>query len=171
MSQTFLAELAGLTALALCIAAFASKKDDRLLIILILGNAAFAVQFFLSGGLVAGAVSSLVVLRIFLARRFARHAGVMAAFALTTCLVAAATWQGTADLAPVLAGLVGTYAMFMLRGIPMRAMLAVAALFWMCANFFAGSTGALLAEGLIFFTNIITIIRLKVGSFARRATG
>lgn len=176
MSSSLLAEIAGLVALALCIAAFASKKDDRLLVILILGNVAFAAQFFLSGGLVAGAVSSLVVVRILLARRYKGNARVMSVFLLATGLVVAWTWQGPSDLAPIMAGAVGTYAMFMLQGIPMRALLAIAALFWMIANYVSGSMGAFVAEGLVFMTNLITMVRLwrdtpKSGPKSRAETG
>ena len=168
MSQSLLAEVAGLVALALCITAFASKKDDRLLIILILGNVAFAAQFFMSGGLVAGAVSSLVVMRILLVRRLKGNVPVMAGFLLATILVAAWTWQGPWDLAPTFAGVIGTYAMFMLRGIPMRVMLAAAAVSWMVANYFNGSMGAFLAEGVILITNLTTIYRLSLDERASR---
>ena len=61
---------------------------------------------------------------------------------------------------PLLAGLVGTYAMFMLDGIPMRLLLAIGAGCWMLANYLSGSVGALIAEGLILVTNAVTILRL-----------
>ena len=160
MTLPILGQIVGLIALGLCIAAFASKRDDRLLLILILANMAFAGQFFLLGGWVAGAISCLIVLRILLVRRYKRNRAVMATMLAATGLVAALTWQGPADVVPLLAGLIGTWAMFMLDGIPMRALLAVAAACWMLANYLTGSLGALAAEGLILMTNAITIYRL-----------
>ncbi|HSM40221.1 MAG TPA: YgjV family protein [Afifellaceae bacterium] len=161
MTQPILGQIVGLVALGLCIVAFAHKRDDRLLVILILANAAFAGQFFLLGGWVAGAVSSLIVLRILLVRRFKENRLVMAAMLGATALVASVTWQGPADIVPLVAGLVGTYAMFMLHGIPMRLLLAVAGACWMLANYLTGSLGAFAAEGLILVTNAVTIVRIR----------
>ncbi len=160
MTLPLLGQVVGLMALALCIAAFASKRDDRLLAILIFANVAFAVQFFLMGGLVAGAISSLIVVRIALVRRFKRDARVMAAMLAATVAVAAPAWSGPADLVPLAAGLIGTYAMFMTDGIAMRLLLAGGAACWMAANWLSGSAGAFAAEALILVTNAVTIARL-----------
>lgn len=160
MTQPLLGQLVGLVALALCIAAFANKRDDRLLVILVFANVAFAVQFLLLGGWVAGSISSLIVVRILLVRRYKRSRLVMSAMLAATGLVAGLAWQGPLDAVPLLAGLVGTYAMFMLDGIPMRLLLAVGAACWMLANHLTGSLGALLAESLILVTNAATIVRM-----------
>lgn len=161
--------------MGLCIAAFANKRDDRLLLILILANIAFAAQFFLLGGWVAGAISSLIVLRIILVRRFKGNSLIMSAMLAATAFVALLTWQGPMDAVPVVAGLIGTYAMFMLHGIYMRALLAVAGACWMLANYFTGSLGAFVAEGLILVTNAVTIYRIyrdgRVPSRARALDG
>lgn len=155
-----LGQIAGFLALALCVAAFLSKDDDQLLAVLILGNVAFAVQFAFFGAWVASAISALIILRIYLARRFPRHLWVALAMVLSTIAVAAVTWQGPADIFPLVAGIVGTVAMFMFRGIPMRLGLVVAGLCWIVTNALIGSIGALAAEALILLTNLATIIRL-----------
>ena len=160
MTQAVIGQIVGLVALGLCIAAFANKRDDRLLLILVLANVAFAVQFLLLGGWVAGAISGLIVLRILLVRRFKKNWLVMGTMLAATGLVAFLTWQGPPDAVPLLAGLIGTYAMFMLSGIPMRVLLAIAAACWMLANYLSGSIGALIAEGLILVTNSFTIFRI-----------
>ncbi|MGM0559993.1 MAG: YgjV family protein [Pseudomonadota bacterium] len=162
MIQPIIGQIVGLMALGLCIAAFANKRDDRLLLTLILANVAFATQFFLLGGWVAGAISCLIVLRILLVRRFKRNWFVMGAMLAATGLAAFLTWQGPLDTIPLLAGLIGTYAMFMLDGIPMRVLLAFAATCWLLANYLTGSFGAFIAEGLILITNAITIYRLHL---------
>ncbi|WP_245409841.1 YgjV family protein [Pararhizobium haloflavum] len=159
MHQT-IGELVGLIALLLCIAAFASKDDDRLLTILIAANVAFAVQFAAFGAFVASAISAVIILRIVLARRFPGSRTATGAILVLTAAVAALTWSSPIDIFPLTAGLIGTYAMFMLRGIPMRLGLAAAATCWAITNFLAGSMGALAAETLVLATNVVTIVRL-----------
>lgn len=169
MSLPLLGQFVGLLALGLCLAAFASTRDDRLLVILIFANIAFAVQFFLLGGVVAGAISTLIVLRIWLVRRYKGNARIMAAMLAATVLVAVPGWQGPADAVPLAAGLIGTFAMFMLRGIPMRVGLAAGAACWMAANYLSGSVGAMVAEALILATNAVTIARMaRAGPGAAR---
>src|SRR5690606_35311249 len=160
LDHLLLGQIAGFLALALCVVAVMSKDDDRLLAVLILGNIAFAVQCALFGAWVAAAISALIILRIYLARRFPRHLGAALAMVLAAIVVAAATWQGPTDVFPLTAGIVGTIAMFMFRGIPMRLGLVLAGLGWIITNALIGSIGALAAEALILATNLTTIIRL-----------
>ncbi|MHA6692936.1 YgjV family protein [Devosia sp. A449] len=153
----------GLLALVFCVAAFASRSDDRLLAILILGNIAFAIQFALFGSWVASGVSAVIILRILLARRMpGSWTGMLATFAVTGT-VAAVTWATPMDAFPLAAGLIGTYAMFMLRGIPMRLALAAAGLCWIATNLLIGSVGALAAEAFILAANLLTITRIARG--------
>lgn len=156
-----LGQSVSLVALALCLVAFASKRDDRLFVLLIFANVAFAAQFALFESWVAAGISALIVLRIALVRRFPRNLRLMTAMLLATLAVAALTWSGPQDIPALTAGLLGTWGMFMLSGIPMRLTLAVAALCWVVSNLLAGSIGGTLAESLIFVTNMITVLRLR----------
>lgn len=156
-----LGQSVSLVALALCLVAFASKRDDRLFVLLIFANVAFAAQFALFESWVAAGISALIVLRIALVRRFPRNLRLMTAMLLATLAVAALTWSGPQDIPALTAGLLGTWGMFMLSGIPMRLTLAVAALCWVVSNLLAGSIGGTLAESLIFVTNVITVLRLR----------
>lgn len=150
-----------LVALALCLVAFASKRDDKLFVLLIFANIAFAAQFALFESWVAAGISALIVLRIALVRRFPRNLLLMTAMLLATLAVAALTWSGPQDIPALAAGLLGTWGMFMLTGIAMRLTLAVAALCWVISNLLAGSIGGTLAESMIFVTNVITVLRLR----------
>ncbi|WP_069384441.1 YgjV family protein [Halomonas caseinilytica] len=156
-----LGQAVSFTALALCIVAFSSKRDDRLFVILVFANVAFAAQFALFQSWVASGISALIVLRIVLARRYPRHTGIMATVLIATLAIAALTWSGPEDIPALAAGLLGTYGMFMLRGIAMRALLASAAFCWIISNLLAGSIGGTIAETLIFLTNVVTMWRLK----------
>ncbi|RAR59814.1 inner membrane protein [Onishia taeanensis] len=160
-----------LVALALCLVAFASKRDDKLFVLLLFANVAFAAQFALFGSWVAAGISALIVLRIALVRRFPRNVRLMLGMLLATLAVAMLTWSGPRDIPAVAAGLLGTWGMFMLRGIAMRAALAVAALCWVASNLLAGSIGGTIAESLIFVTNVITIIRLRRDAHLRYIHG
>lgn len=157
----FAGQAAGLAALALCIAGFASRKDDRLMVLLILANVAFAIQFAMFSSWTAAALSLLVILRISLARRYRGSWLAMLAVLGISGVAAWLTWQGPVDLFAMTAMLLGTVGMFMLRGIPMRVMLGAAAVAWMLNHLAIGSVGGTLAEAMVVVTNIITIFRLR----------
>lgn len=149
-----------LVALGLCIFAFASKRDDRLLVVLIFANVAFALHFVLFESWVAAGVTALIVLRIILVRRF-KGSWLLLALLLTASLaMAMLTWQQPIDILPLTAAVLGTVGMCMLHGIPMRLFLAGAALTWTLNNFLIGSIGGTLAEAIILITNLVTIARL-----------
>lgn len=150
----------GLVALIICLLAFSSRNDDRLLVLLISANVAFALQFVFFSSWTAAALTVLVIVRIVLARRFNGSQWVMWAVLLANLVAAALTWRSWVDVLPLTAATLGTVAMFLLRGIPLRIMLGLAALAWMLNNLMIGSVGGTLAEGLIFLTNIVTIVRM-----------
>lgn len=153
-------QLCGLVALVICVVAFASKNDDRLLVLLISANVAFALQFAFFESWTAAALTVLVIMRIVLARRYLGSKSVMTGVLIASGIAAALTWQSWVDILPVIAMVLGTVGMFLLRGIAMRAFLGLAALAWMLNNLLIGTVGGTIAEGLIVVTNIVTIIRL-----------
>ncbi|WP_136248345.1 YgjV family protein [Halomonas borealis] len=169
--REWLGQGVSLVALALCVAGFASRRDDRLFALLLVANLAFAAQFALFQSWVAASISALIVLRIALVRRYPGNGAVMAAMLAATLVVAALTWSGWRDVPALLAGLLGTYGMFMLRGIAMRALLAAAACCWIISNLLAGSIGGTLAETLILVTNLITVWRLRRAALRYGLTG
>lgn len=161
LSHTVLAgQFFGLVALVICLVAFASKHDDRLLVLLISANVAFALQFVFFESWTAAALTVLVIVRIVLARRYLGSKPVMAGVLAVSGVAAWLTWQSWIDVLPLTAMVLGTLGMFLLRGIAMRVFLGLAALAWMLNNLLIGTIGGTLAEALIVITNIITIIRL-----------
>lgn len=149
-----------LVALAICILAFASKRDERLLALLISANIAFALHFVLFGSWVAAGLTSLIVIRILLVQRLKGSVATMLAFLAANAVVAYLTWQGPLDVFPLTAAVLGTVGMFLLRGIPMRIFLAGAALAWTLNNLLIGSIGGTVAEVLVLSTNVVTIMRM-----------
>ena len=153
-------QVCGLVALVICVVAFASKNDDRLLVLLISANVAFVLQFVFFESWTAAVLTLLVIVRIVLARRYMGSKTVMVGVLLASGVAATFTWQSWVDFLPIAAMVLGTFGMFLLRGISMRVFLGLAATLWMLNNLLIGSIGGTLAEGLIVVTNIITIIRL-----------
>lgn len=153
-------QIVSLIALGFCIVGFASKRDDRLMVLLISANVAFALQFALFGSWTAAVLSLLVIGRIMLARKYLGNWKVMLAVLVVNLVAAVLTWRAPVDFFAIGAALFGTVGMFMLRGIPMRLTLAAAAICWMLNNLLIGSVGGTLAEGMVVVTNFITIFRL-----------
>lgn len=154
------AQAFSLLALALCIAAFMSKRDDRLLLLLVTANIAFCLHFMLLDSWTAAAITALIVVRSACARRFKGSWRATLLFLAASGIAAAATWQTALDLLPLTAAIFGTVGMFLLTGISMRVALAGAALAWTLNNAILGSIGGTIAEGLILTTNLVTIARL-----------
>lgn len=107
-----------LIALTLCLVAFASKRDDKLFVLLLFANVAFAAQFALFESWVAAGISALIVLRIALVRRYPRNRILMATMLLATLAVAALSWSGPQDIPALTAGLLGTWACSCCAGFP-----------------------------------------------------
>ncbi|WP_100638392.1 YgjV family protein [Marinobacter salexigens] len=164
LDQMTYTELAGqivsLIALGFCIAGFASKRDDRLMGLLISANVAFALQFALFGSWTAAVLSMLVIGRIMLAQRYVGNWKVMLAVLAVNFVAALITWSSPVDFFALAAAVFGTVGMFMLRGIPLRLILAAGATAWMLNNIAIGSVGGTLAEAMVLVTNFITIYRL-----------
>ncbi|MGO2136364.1 YgjV family protein [Marinobacter sp.] len=158
--STVAGQFFGLVSLALCIWAFSSKQDDRLLMLLLSANVAFVLQFMFLESWTAAALSLLVIARIALARRYPGSKAAMAIILAASGAASVLTWQSWADLPAIVAMVLGTMGMFLLRGIPMRVSLGLAAVAWMLSHLLVGSVGGTLAEALVLFTNAITIYRL-----------
>ncbi|GGC66129.1 YgjV family protein [Marinobacter halophilus] len=155
-----LGQIFGLVALGFCIAGFASKSDDRLMVLLISANVAFALMFAFFQSWTAAALTVLVIVRIALARRFQGNWTMMTVLLAVNLLVAWATWASVTDLFPLAAAVLGTVGMFLLKGIALRVVLGFAAFAWMLNNIVIGSVGGILAEAMVLVTNVITIARL-----------
>jgi inner membrane protein len=157
---TLAGQVFGLISLVLCVLAFSSKQDERLFVLLLSANVAFALQFAFFGSWTAAALSLLVIARISLAHRYPGNTVAMVAILVASGIAAVLTWQGWSDLPAVIAMVLGTVGMFLLRGIPMRVFLGFAALAWMLSHILAGSVGGTLAEALVLLTNAVTIYRI-----------
>ncbi len=150
----------GFVSLILCVMAFSNKHDDRLFTLLISANIAFAVQFAFFESWTASALTALSIIRIALARRFPGSIAVMTIILAISGLASVLTWHSWEDIPAILAMVMGTVSMFLLRGISMRILLGLAGLAWMLSHILVGSVGGALAEAIVLFANAVTIYRI-----------
>jgi hypothetical protein len=64
------------------------------------------------------------------------------------------------DLWAILGMCIGTYSLFVLKGIQMRLGFLIGAMCWLINNILVGSIGGMLLEATLISVNITTIIRL-----------
>jgi hypothetical protein len=62
---------------------------------------------------------------------------------------------------PIAASCIGTYALYWLKGIRMRALMLVGTFLWVLNNIVSGSIGGTALECVILVTNAFTIWRLR----------
>lgn len=160
------AQLVGYLALVLGVSAFAQKNDTRLRVLNASQCMAYALHFFLLGNL-SGAVSAGVSsLRSYLSL-YTRSIYV-AAFAVVVNLAIGLHFvHSPAGLLPVAASVLGTAAMFLLRGIPLRFVLMLCSVCWLANNILCHSVGGTVLEIFISGSNLLTMLRLARDSAAK----
>lgn len=102
-------QIFGVIALAFCIAGFANRNDDRLMVLLISANVAFALMFACFQSWTAAALTVLVIVRITLARRYPGNRVFLAVLLAVNLVVAWATWKSVTDIFPLTAAVLGTF--------------------------------------------------------------
>ena len=153
------AQLVGYIALALGIAAFLQKSDDRLKFFNATQGLVYALHFVLLADLPASASSLISSLRSFLALRY-RSWLLGAAIIVANVGLGAAFARNTAGWLPVIGSSIATIAIFTMRGVPFRCVLLVGTLLWLANNIIAGSIGGTILELANATINISTMIRI-----------
>jgi len=136
MLSHHLIDATGLVALSLNVGALLRPGDRTLLKIGSGASALWAINSLLIGAPTAAALSALSVARqasaLALQDRPGRlKAGAFVAFVVATLLVSALTWHGAYSLFPAAGSLVGTFAMFWLRGGKLRAAMVLVSGLWL----------------------------------------
>lgn len=90
--STVAGQFFGLVSLVLCVWAFSSKQDDRLLVLLLSANVAFALQFMFFESWTAAALSLLVIARVALARRYPGSKVAMVVVLVASGVASVLTW-------------------------------------------------------------------------------
>jgi hypothetical protein len=160
MLSHHLIDATGLVALSLNVGALLRPGDRTLLKIGGWASALWAINSLLIGAPTAAALSALSVARqasaLALQDRPGRLKGAaFIVFVIATLLVSALTWRGAYSLFPAAGSLVGTFAMFWLRGSRLRSAMVLVSGLWlvnavayaawwqMAANGLSGAAAAL----------------------------
>lgn len=158
------AQCLGYLAFVLGVTAFAQKIDRRLKFFNATECAAYAFHFALLGNPSASISATISAVRAALSLRI--RAAWLAVILLAINLGFGYHFAAHHPAAwlPVAASCAGTIAMFFLRGIPMRVLLACASLCWLINNILSHSIGGTLLEACISTTNLVTILKLAFAS-------
>ena len=153
------AQCVGYAAFVLGVAAFL-QKDDRRFKLLMAGEClAYIVHFSLLGNPTAVASSTMSLLRSVLAL-YTRSLWVVAGVVAMNLVLGVALAARAADWLPLTASCIGTLALFLLRGIPMRLAMLCGTGLWIANNIIAGSIGGTALEIVIAAVNATTIWRM-----------
>lgn len=159
LDQYLIAQGLGFVSFALGIWAFYQKDDKKLKIIMLIFNLNHLLHFILLGSIVSALSASLAALRtataIYISSKLV--AAVFIAIGLTSGLYLA---DSAVDLWPMVGMMIGTYSVFVLKGIQMRIGFLMGAVCWLINNILVGSIGGTLLEATLLCVNGITVWRL-----------
>lgn len=153
------AQCVGYVAFFLGVSSFLQKDDRRFKLFMAAECLAYVVHFSLLGNSTAVASSTMSVLRSLLALRTRSRWLAFGIIAINLALGAALA-QRPSDWLPLGASCLGTYALFMLQGVPMRLMMLCGTGLWIANNVIVGSIGGTALELVIAVVNLVTIGRM-----------
>jgi len=149
----------GYVAFVLGVTAFLQKNDRRLKGFVASESFAYVIHFVLLGNYPASASALVSGTRSLLSLK-SRSPVLAAAIVAVNLAFGIVLVKSPLGWLPVIATSVGTMAVFMMRGIPMRLALFVCTLLWLTNNIVSGSIGGTALEVVITTVNIWTMIRL-----------
>lgn len=153
------AQCVGYIAFVLGVASF-TQKDDRRFKLFMAGEClAYIVHFALLGNPTAVASSTMSLLRSVLAL-YTRSLWVAGGVVAMNVALGLALATRMTDWLPLGASCIGTLALFLLRGIPMRLAMLCGTCLWIANNVIAGSIGGTALELVIAVVNATTIWRM-----------
>jgi hypothetical protein len=153
------AQCVGYVAFVLGVSSFLQKDDRRFKIFMAAECFAYVVHFALLGNPTAVASSTMSVLRSLLALR---TRSVWVAAAVIAANLALGVWlaKQPSDWLPLTASCLGTFALFLLKGVPMRLLMLCGTGCWVANNIIVGSIGGTALEVIVGIVNLVTIARM-----------
>jgi len=154
-----LAQALGLVSFALGISTFYQKDDRKLKIIMLIFNMNHLFHYLLLGSMTSALSAALSAARtgtsIYTSSRYV--AAVFIVLGLSLGLSISNHWW---DMWPIVGTVIGTFAVFMLRGIAMRIAFLVGGVCWLINNIIVGSIGGTMLEATLICVNLLTMFRL-----------
>jgi hypothetical protein len=154
------AQLLGYAAFVFGVACFAQLDDRRFKLFMAAECAAYIGHFWLLGQPTAVASTTVSLLRS-LASIKAKTPAVGIFFMLLSAGLGLWLMQGWLSLLPIAASCIGTFALFFLDGLRMRALMLLGTLLWLLNNLLVGSIGGTALEAVLALTNAHTIWRIS----------
>lgn len=153
------AQCVGYVAFVLGVGSFLQTDDRRFKLFMAGECLAYVVHFALLGNPTAVASSTMSLLRSLLALRTRSIWVALAVVAINIALGLYLAKQPS-DWLPLMASCLGTLALFLLQGIPMRLVMLVGTMCWIANNVIAGSVGGTALEVVVAMVNLVTIARM-----------
>ena len=157
--QQVIAQLVGFVSFALGIYAFYQKDDKKLKVIMMLFSLNHMLHYFLLGSIVSALSAMLATVRTGTAI-YVSSTRVAVLFIIIGMASGIYLADSLSDLWSILGMCIGTYAVFVLKGIPMRIAFLIGAMCWLTNNILVGSIGGTLLEATLITVNAVTIFRL-----------
>lgn len=156
-----IAQAFGFLSLALGILTFYQKDDKKLKIVMLLFNLNHLIHYFLMGSIVSALGALLSAVRTATAIHFSSK-WIAAVFITISLISGVMLADNIEQLWPILGTIIGTYSVFLLKGIRLRIGFLLGACCWLINNILIGSIGGTLLEITAISMNLITIYRLNV---------
>jgi hypothetical protein len=153
------AQIVGYLAFVLGVAAFLQKNDVRLKWLNAIQNIAYVAHFILLDNPAAIVSCGLGAFRFALSVKYS-NLWLAIGFIVANVGLGLAVMDGPLGLFPIVGSCVATWAVFRLKGLPMRFLLLVATACWLTNNILCGSIGGTLLEAFIGVANVTTIVRM-----------
>ena len=153
------AQCVGYAAFVLGVSSFLQKDDRRFKLFMAAECFAYIVHFALLGNPTAVASSTMSLLRSVLAL-YTRSIWVAVGVVAMNLALGVSLATRASDWLPLAASCIGTLALFLMQGIPMRAVMLCGTVLWIANNVIAGSIGGTALELVIAAVNMMTIRRM-----------
>ncbi|TEW54661.1 YgjV family protein [Psychromonas sp. RZ22] len=159
IDQHVIAQTLGFVSYALGVYAFYQKDDKKLKIVMLIFNVNHLLHFILMGSIVSAMSALLSAVRTGTAI-YVSSKRVAAFFILVGLASGLYLADSIWDMWSIFGVMIGTYAVFVLKGIPMRIAFILGAMCWLTNNILIGSIGGTLLEATLISINLVTIVRL-----------
>jgi hypothetical protein len=165
-----LPQLFGWGAFFLGMAGFLQKSDLRFKQFMALECAAYVIHFLLLGHWTASASATVSLGRSIAAVRYPfKSVGLF--FMGLSLACGALLYTSWVSWLPITASVLGTFALFFLKGVPMRFVMLFGTALWLIHNYWVGSVGGTVLEAVLCITNMVTLYRMRAATNSEALTG
>ncbi|MDG3084845.1 YgjV family protein [Vibrio hannami] len=159
MVDAFIAQAFGILSLVLGLSTFYQKDDKKLKLVMLALNVSHLIHFLLLGSIVSAIGALLSAFRTGIAI-YSKSVWVALIFICISLVSGLMFAENISELWPIAGTIIGTFSIFMLKGIALRFGFLFGATCWLINNILVGSIGGTLLEISVMTMNTITIFRL-----------